>query len=396
MHLVVFSHKPCWPHPASVSGYATDGGFPLQMRAICRLFDRTTLVIPRSRSPRPSGLTPLEGEDLEIEVFPEPPGTGWRRKLSWVMGGAVRLPRLWRQAGRGDAVHAAVPGDVGFVGLLLALLRRRRIFVRHCGTWGHAATLADQLLHRLLVRVAGERCVVFATGGGDRPPSSENPAIRWIFSTSLSASELSDPATFRRSESHRLLHLGRLTEGKNASATLRALAELRRDHPKLVLDVVGRGPEEERLLALARELEVEDAVVFHGNLDHEGVMARLRRAQVLVFPTKVAEGFPKAVLEALASGVPVVAPRVSVLPHLLRGGGGLLLDDVDPRSVALAVRRLLEDGAEWARHAEAGPGIARRYTLEAWGDTIRHRLESAWGEPLSDQGEPLSDQREAP
>lgn len=383
IHLVIFSHKPCWADSASASGFSTDGGFPLQMAAISELFDRTTLVIPRSRSPRPPGLTPLDGKNLDVDPFPEPPGTGWRRKLGWILGSVVRLPRLWHHAGRGDAVHAAVPGDVGFVGLVLALLRRRRIFVRHCGTWGNDATLADRLLHRLLVRVAGERCIVFATGGGEAPPSQENPAIRWIFSTSLSASEVADPATTRRSEPPRLIHLGRLTAGKNAAATIRALAELRRDRPDLLLDVVGRGPEEERLRALVRDLELEEAVVFHGNLDHDGVMERLRRARVLVFPTQVAEGFPKAVLEALASGVPVVAPRVSVLPHLLRDGGGLLLDDVDPRTVASAVRRLLDDAAEWSRHAEAGPRIARRHTLEAWSDAIRRRLESAWGTRLA-------------
>lgn len=385
MHLVVFSHKPCWPDRTSASGYATDGGFPLQMRAISELFDRTTLVLPRSRSPRPGGLTPLEGRRVEVDAFPEPPGTGMRRKLAWLVLGVVRLPWLWRRAGRGDAIHAAVPGDVGFLGLVLALLRRRRIFVRHCGTWGNAATLADRLLHRLLVRVAGERCVVLATGGGEEPPSSENAAIGWIFSTSLEAAEIEDAEPVPGPP--RLIHVGRLTSGKNASATIRALAELRRERPRLVVDVLGRGPEEARLRALARELGLEDAVIFHGNLDHDGVMEHLRRAHVLVFPTQVAEGFPKAVLEALACGVPVVAPRVSVLPHLLRRGGGLLLDDLEPATVAAAVRRLLDDPVEHARHADAGRRIAREHTLEAWRDAIGRRLEAAWGERLRDPSE---------
>lgn len=390
MHLVVFSHKPCWPDPASASGFATDGGFPLQMRAISRLFDRTTLVLPRSRSPRPPGLTPLVGSNLEVDPFPEPPGTGWRRKLAWIALAVVRLPWLWRRAGRGGAVHAAVPGDVGFLGLVLALLRRRRIFVRHCGTWGNDSTLADRLLHRLLVRVAGERCVVLATGGGDEPPSPENAAIGWIFSTSLEAEEISEPQETSETQPGppRLIQVGRLTAGKNVETTIRALAELRRERPEVVLDVLGRGPEEGQLRSLASDLGVEDAILFHGNVDHHGVMDRLRQAHVLVFPTRVAEGFPKAVLEALACGVPVVAPRVSVLPHLLRSGGGILVDGVDPPTVAAAVRRLLDDPEEHRRHADAGRRIARRYTLEAWRDAIGRRLEAAWGEPLAETPAP--------
>lgn len=358
------------------------------MRALSELFDETTLVLPRKTSPPPAGLTPLSGRRLVVEAFAEPAGIGWRRKVAWLLGGVGRLRFLWRQAGRGDAVHAAVPGDVGFVGLVLALLRRRRIFVRHCGTWGKPQTLADHLLLRLLVRVAGERCVVLATGGDTEPPSAANPAISWIFSTSLSESELDSPdaAAPRRHEAppvHRLITVGRLTAGKNVSAAIRALAELRQSHPGLVLDVVGDGPEAPRLRDLARELDLRDVVSFWGNLDHAGVIERLQSARVMLFPTRVAEGFPKAVLEALSCGVPVIVPRVSVLPYLLRQGGGLLVDDVEPGTLAAAASRLLDESEEHSHHAEVGRRIARSYTLEAWAETIGRRLESAWGESLA-------------
>ena len=385
MRLVVFSYKHCWPSRQSPSGYATDGGFPLQMKALAGLFDETILVLPRRSSPPPSGLTDLTGKNLTVRPFPEPAGTGLRRKLNWLVLGAFRIPWMWQQIGRADAVHAVVPGDVGFLGLLLSLIRRRRVLVRHCGTWGRPQTLADRLLLRLLVRVAGDQCVVFATGGGDAPPSAENASIQWIFSTSLSRREIESLAQGRprsKTRPRRLISLGRLTVGKNVASTLEALALVRTQLPDVVLDVVGSGPEHGRLRELADSLGITSSVTFHGNLDHGGVLEHLRRADVMVFPTRVAEGFPKAVLESLACGVPVVVPRVSVLPHLLRNGGGLLVDDVRPATLADAVLQLLDAPSSLGR---LGPEIARGYTLEAWGDVIGRRLESAWGTTLREQ-----------
>jgi len=375
MHLTVFSHKPCWPSADSLTGWATDGGFPFQMARLSELFDSTRLVLPRPSSPPPAGLRALDGHRLSVRAFREPPFRGTLRKLAWLSAGMLWLPRLWRETGRADAVHAAVPGDVGFVGLLLALLRRKPLFVRHCGTWGRPETFADRLLLKLLVRIADGRRVVLATGGGDASPALQNPAIGWIFSTTLSAAELTGALPSRSATEPRLICVARLTPGKNVGAAIRALVEIRRSRPSVVLDVVGHGPERERLRALAVELDLGAAVVFHGNLGHDAVLERLREADVFVFPTRVAEGFPKAVLEALACGLPVVAPRVSVIPRLLGEDGGVVLDDLAPATIAAAVLGLLDRPRDPERIRRTVAG----YTLEAWRDAIGRRLEEAWG-----------------
>ena len=61
MKLAVFSHKLCWPSAASPSGYATDGGFPLQMQTLSELFDATTLVVPVADHAAVVGEMPLTG-----------------------------------------------------------------------------------------------------------------------------------------------------------------------------------------------------------------------------------------------------------------------------------------------------------------------------------------------
>ena len=245
-------------------------------------------------------------------------------------------------------------------------------------------TAADRGLLRLLERIAGDRNVVMATGGAEAPPSARNPAVRWIFSTSLSAAELEAmprSRPWRAGEPPRLVTVGRLTAGKNAAAAVRALAVVREQHPQATLDVVGGGPCLEQLRDLAAELELGDAVTLHGNVDHQRVLEILARSHLFVFQTRVKEGFPKAVLEALACGLPVAATAVSVIPRLIRGCG-VALEATDAPTVARAVLGLLADEGELAGMSEAGRAQSRDYTLERWRDLIGERLQESWGLPL--------------
>ncbi len=389
MRLVVYSYKPCWASSESPSGHATDGGFPFQMAAISELFDETTLVLPRRSSTAPAGLLPLAGHRLTVRPVREPAGQGPWRKLALLGSLPLVLPTLWRELRRADAVHAVVPGDFGALGIPLALVARKPLFVRHCGTWGRPGTAADRVLARGLIRIAGGRNVVLATGGGEEPPEPRNPAISWIFSTSLTSAELDalpSAEPWEGGQPLRLASVGRLTRGKNAASTIRALVEVRRHHPGAVLDVVGHGPERHRLEALAGRLGLAEAVTFHGNVDHDAVLTILAAAHLLVFPTRVAEGFPKAVLEAMACGVAVIAPRVSVVPRLLADGRGHLLDETTPEAVAGAVLALAAEPQSMATMAAAGRQHVARFTLERWRDTIATRLEEAWGRPLRGGG----------
>ncbi len=384
MKLVVFSSKICWADASSPTGYVTDGGFPFQMRAVSELFEQTRLVLTVSRS-LPPGLTALVGNDLEVAPLPTPAGSDLRRKLSMLLWLPRHLPRIWREVKGADAVHVPVPGDVGVVGLLVALAQKKPLFVRHCGTWGQPISFIDGLLFRLLERIAGGRNVVMATGGADRAPS-RNRAVSWIFSTSLSAAE---PEAAPRSRPRRageppkLVTVARLTPGKNTAAVIEALAPVREQHPGATLEVVGDGGCLPKLKQLASGLGLADAVTFHRNVSHDRVLEALARAHVFVFPTRVKEGFPKAVLEAMACGLPVVATAVSVIPHLVADTCGILLRDIDSESVARAILAILEDRARFAEMSRAGRRRSRAFSLEQWRDEIGERLRAGWNLPLT-------------
>jgi hypothetical protein len=227
--LLVVSHKPCWRSAASPSGFATDGGFPFQMRALSELFDRTTLLVPCAPSGPADGELPLTGTQLSVVPLTMPAGTGWLRKMAIAPWLLRNLPALWRAVGAADAVHAPIPGDVGTFGMLLAIARGKPLFVRHCGNWLEPRTAAEHAWKWAMQRLAGGRNVMLATGGTADPPSTINPAVRWIFSTTLNAEELAASAVERQGPAAgRLLIACRQDREKGADLVLESLALVRR------------------------------------------------------------------------------------------------------------------------------------------------------------------------
>ena len=172
MKLVVISHKETWRDTASPSGYSTVGGFPFQMQAISSLFDQTSLMIPIQSTPVPAGAIPLNGHNLRIVPLVEPAWLGWRRKLAMIPWLLNHIALLLREVRRADAVHTPVGGDIGTIGIFIALAQRKPLFVWHCGTWDDPISTVDRLTQRGLESIAGGRNVVLATGGAESPPSA--------------------------------------------------------------------------------------------------------------------------------------------------------------------------------------------------------------------------------
>ena len=382
MNLVIISHKETWVDQNSISGFSTTGGFPFQIEAISQLFTRTTVLVPVRDTPFPSGTRALSGKNVFIEPLSEPQGTNLARKLSLLYWFPVSLPRIWKTIKQSDVVHAAVPGDVGSLGILVALAQHKPLFVRHCGTWGEPVTLADHLLLCLLERIASPKTIVLATGGAETPPSSRNSYVQWIFSTTLSQQELAAmPAAspWQPGQPPRLAFVGRLSRDKNAAAVIDAMPFIQQQYPGVTLDIVGDGEMLADLRQRASAAGVQQQVTFHGSVAHEAVMRILSHSHLFVFPTRVKEGFPKAVLEAMACGLPVIATPVSVIPHLIGDHSGRLLPDTDAASVARAVLDLLADPGRLAAMSARARQAAMGYTLEAWRDEIGARLQAAWG-----------------
>src|SRR5712671_6825463 len=103
MRLTVFSHKPCWPCATSPTGYATDGGFSFQMKALSELFDETRLLVPCYPRGDVTGEIALEGHKLSVLPLSARRGTGFPSKLSFVPWMLRNGPGLLRELLSADA-----------------------------------------------------------------------------------------------------------------------------------------------------------------------------------------------------------------------------------------------------------------------------------------------------
>jgi glycosyltransferase involved in cell wall biosynthesis len=141
-----------------------------------------------------------------------------------------------------------------------------------------------------------------------------------------------------------------------------AVALLAERRPGVSLELVGEGPERERIESRARERGVAARVRLLGARPAEEVRDRLARARAFALPSVRLpsgrmEGIPVALMEAMAAGVPVVATRLSGTPELVQDGvTGLLVEPHAPEALAAALERLLSDAdlaAELSRNARA-------------------------------------------
>jgi len=134
-----------------------------------------------------------------------------------------------------------------------------------------------------------------------------------------------------------VLYVGYLVEAKALHVLLEAVAGLRKEgRLDFTTHLVGCGPLEADLKGRAEALGVTDAVHFHGRRPHDEVPRWMAAADLFCLPS-VREGCPNVILEALASGRPVVATRVGGIPELVSEGTAMLVPPSDPGALGNAL-----------------------------------------------------------
>ncbi len=137
-------------------------------------------------------------------------------------------------------------------------------------------------------------------------------------------------------------YVGNLAREKGPDVLVEAMAKLVQRSARAVdLAIIGAGAVEPELRARAGELGISDRVRFLGRRVHDEVPQWISAFDVLCLPSR-REGCPNVVLEALASGRPVVASAVGGVPELLRKDNGILVPAEQPAALAEALDRSLD------------------------------------------------------
>lgn len=151
---------------------------------------------------------------------------------------------------------------------------------------------------------------------------------------------------------------------------IQALALVRKDRGDARLTIAGTGPELTALRRLAERLDLAGSVDFVGRLDRDAMAALYRSVDIAINPS-TADNMPNSVLEALASGVPVVSTDVGGVPYIVEHGhSALLVPPRDAEAMARAVLRLLGNVELAESLARTGREEVLRYTWERVGSGL--------------------------
>jgi glycosyltransferase involved in cell wall biosynthesis len=314
--------------------------------------------------------------DVELVALPHYASLS---KLTEVARGAVRTAiAMWRGLDRVDSVWVFGPHPFALLLVALGLLRGKKVILgvrqdtlayfrarlpRTRWTPVLAPVLFLDAAYRLLARRL--RTIVVGSGIAHRYGDRET-----VLPITVSLVRQRDivvaPADRDYSEAVELLTIGRLEPEKSPFVLLDAVAELERRFPgRYRLTWIGRGALEDAVAARCTELGIVPLVDRRGYVAFGEELLRLYRAAHVFVHVSLTEGVPQVLVEALASGTPVVATDVGGVRGMLADGrAGLLVRPGDPNALAAAVVRVVEDDRLRMQLIGRGLELARERTLE--------------------------------
>lgn len=287
----------------------------------------------------------LRAEGLEVDIVANNAAyqPAWLGRVPVLRAFARLLPyllQLWRGAGRADLVH--VLGNSGWAWYLFAAP------VLHICRWRKTPVLLNyrgglaepffakawsrvwfSLRHADALAVPTEFLQQVFAGRGVRAEIVPNILDHSLF----------QPAPQNVSRLHIVVTRNLEALYDNASA-IHCLALIKQQIPDAHLTLAGEGPERAALQQLANTLALGEAVHFAGRLPREQVASLLQSARIVLNPS-TADNSPNSLIEAMASGVPIVSTAVGGVPQLCRPDREALLVPVgDVSAMAEAVLRL--------------------------------------------------------
>lgn len=308
-----------------------------------------------------------DGVGVELVRNNPPYRPAWVGRVPVLRAAFRLLPylwRLWQAAGRADVVH--VFANSGWAWHLFAApalwasrARGAAVIVNYRGGY------LDSFL-------AGAPGHVRRSLGGATLRVTPSPFLQRVFAKyGLSAEVVPNIIDLGRFEPVAPRDFGqapRIVVARNLEAiydigtAVRALQTVRQRFANATLIVAGSGPELQRLKALVTELGLDAAVTFTGRVENSDMPALYAQADCVVNPSTV-DNMPNSLLEAFASGLPVVTTNAGGIPDMLEDGvSGILVPIGDPQAMGQEVCRVLADKGLAQRLAAAGRAEAERYT----------------------------------
>lgn len=310
-----------------------------------------------------------EGAKVEVVQVNAPYRPAWAGRLKGIRAIFRLVPylsQLWRATGRADLIH--VMANSGWSWHLFAApaiwigsLRGKPVVVNYRG--GEAEPFLTRSAS--LVRASMRRTALLVLPSGFLQDVFERFGMKGRVVSNIIDLTRFRPAAVDRVPATHIVVARNLEAIYGIETALRAFAKILAVLPDARLSIAGSGPQLGELQALASSLGVADQVRFTGRLDREEMAILYRDADLALNPSRV-DNMPNSVLEALASGVPVVTTNVGGIPYIVEHEvTALLVPRDDPDAMASAALRVLDDAALASRLRIAGEEDVQRYSWAA-------------------------------
>ena len=155
---------------------------------------------------------------------------------------------------------------------------------------------------------------------------------------------------------YKFLSIGRLVEKKGMDTLISAFRHVHKVFPNATLTIVGEGDQQKKLKKLIKRYKLQNSVALKGGVSHLQVAEELARCHMFVLACQTAkdgnqEGIPNVLMEAMATGRPVISTSHAGIPELIEHGvSGLLAPERSPRKFAEMMIRMIQEEQRWTEY----------------------------------------------
>lgn len=361
MRLVILSNMAHYHRGDAIVGH---GATVRELDHLATLFDEVVHVACLHEGKAPASALPYRAPNVRLRDVPPAGGSSLWAKVRILTLYPHYARVIWEELQQADAVHVRCPANLSLLAIVLLALRRhpQQRWIKYAGNWqSYTGEDLSYRLQRWWLQTGLVRGAVTVNGSWPGQPEY----VHTFLNPCLTDAELLEGETLaadkRLSEPVRLLYVGRIEREKGVERCLQILAGLRRRNVHATLSLIGEGSQRPELEQVARILQVESDVTFHGGLPRSALGVHYSQAHFFLLPTR-SEGWPKVLSEGMAYGaVPMASQVGSIGQYLEQFAIGRTFDPDDVVGYIDAIGDYQSRPQMWLAESQRGVAVARLF-----------------------------------
>lgn len=385
MQLMIVSYTSHYLVDDKIIGW---GPTVMEIDHLASLFDQVVHVAPLYQMCAPESSIPYSASN--VDLIPVKPAGG--NTIFQKIGVLFKFPQyakiLISELKDVDLIHIRCPANISLLSLVImsALKKPNFRWVKFAGNWRPEKNEPfSYKFQRFLLEKNVHRGVVTINGRWPgQPPhvlSFPNPCL-----TDMDILQ-GQKAALEKSlaEPIRIVFVGRLERAKGAWRVLEITSLLKRAGLKVLVDIIGDGPERNNFQKSIHDNQINEEVRFQGWLPKSSLRDFYARAHFILHPSE-SEGWPKVLSEAMAYGAVPLASNVSSIPQILNEiDKDLAVIPTFTDAFVARILRFVDEPDSWKKVSLSGLETAQRFTYSNYQKVVSKMVYDTWGIPLKSE-----------